>query len=225
MNLISALATVVAFIFTGAVWARYRRRGGRHLLYWSIGALLFGVGTLAETVLSVSFHPAALKAWYLSGAMLTAAWLGQGTVALLVRRRGVTPALTWALVVVSLLAVGLLVAAPVMGTVGYDVSQPVSSQYREILGRSGAVVALTIVLNIYGTITLVGGALYSAYLFWRKQVLLNRMVGNLLIAGGALMPATAGSFLRAGLVDWHSLSELVGVALMFLGYVQAVRGK
>ena len=85
--------------------------------------------------------------------------------------------------------------------------------------------ALTILLNIYGTLTLVGGALYSAYLFWRKKVLANRMFGNILIAAGALMPATAGTFVQAGLVDWLYLSELLGVLLMFSGFVLATASK
>ena len=78
--------------------------------------------------------------------------------------------------------------------------------------------ALTIILNIYGTITLVGGALYSAWLFWRKKILLNRMLGNMLIAAGALMPAMAGTFLRLGLVDWLYVSEFLGVVLMYAGF-------
>ncbi len=80
---------------------------------------------------------------------------------------------------------------------------------------------LTILLNIYGTIALVGGAIYSAYLFWRKKVLANRMIGNLLIAAGALMPAMAGSFVKAGLVDLLYLSEFVGVVLMYAGFLLA----
>jgi len=82
-------------------------------------------------------------------------------------------------------------------------------------------IALTIILNIYGTITLVGGAIYSAFLFWRKKVLINRMFGNILIAGGALLPALGGSFLKAGLPDWLYLSELLGVILMYAGFLQA----
>ncbi len=66
-----------------------------------------------------------------------------------------------------------------------------------------------------------GGALYSAYLFWRKSILVNRMLGNLLIAAGALMPAMAGSFVKAGLVDWLYVSELVGVVLMYAGFMLA----
>ena len=82
-------------------------------------------------------------------------------------------------------------------------------------------VILTILLNIYGTIALVGGALYSSFLFWRKKVLANRMLGNILIAAGALMPAMAGTFVRAGLVDWLYISELMGVVLMYAGFIQA----
>jgi len=33
-------------------------------------------------------------------------------------------------------------------------------------------------------------------------VLANRVVGNILIATGTLVPAMAGSFIKAGLVDW-----------------------
>jgi len=63
--------------------------------------------------------------------------------------------------------------------------------------------------------------LVSAYLFWRKRVLANRLVGNLLIAGGALLPAMAGSFVQAGIVDWLYISELIGVILMYAGFLQA----
>jgi hypothetical protein len=35
------------------------------------------------------------------------------------------------------------------------------------------------------------------------------------------MPATAGSFVRAGLVDWLYISELLGVILMYIGFLQA----
>jgi hypothetical protein len=154
--------------------------------------------------------------------MLTAAWLGQGTVFLLVRKPGVARGLAIALTVVSLIAAVLVFAAPLTPSAsGYVVSQPVSGQYKDILVRSGWITLLTILLNIYGTLTLVGGAIYSAYLFWRKQVLINRVVGNILIAAGALFPAMAGSLVKAGLVDWLYVSELLGVVIMYIGFLQA----
>jgi len=87
--------------------------------------------------------------------------------------------------------------------------------------RSTPITILTILLNIYGTLALVGGAIYSAYLFFRKRVLINRVIGNILIAAGALFPAMAGSFVGAGIVDMLYLSELIGVVLMYIGFLQA----
>jgi hypothetical protein len=225
MNYISIFSTLLAFGFTAAVFNRYLRKRRTYLLLWAFGLLLYGLGTLAEVVMSFTFSAPVLRIWYLSGAMLTAAWLGQGSVHLLVRKRGVAAALTGILSVVSLAALGLVLAAPLTSAAGaYDISQPLSAQYKEIMTRSGVIIALTILLNIYGTLTLVGGAIYSAYLFWRKKVLANRMFGNILIAAGALMPALGGSFLKAGLADWLYLSEFLGVILMYAGFLQATAG-
>jgi hypothetical protein len=220
MNFLPYLSTIVTFIFAAAVYNRYRQRGGMHLLLWAFGLLLYGLGTLCEVILGLTFSVFALKMWYLTGAMLTAAWLGMGTVHLLIRRGNTAMVLTWVLAAVSLLAFILVMFAPVTST-AYQVSRPVSEQYREIFSRNGLIILLTILLNIYGTLTLVGGAIYSAYLFWRKKILVNRMFGNILIAVGALSPAMGGSLLRAGLTDMLYLSELIGAILMFVGFLMA----
>jgi hypothetical protein len=224
VNYLPYLSTIVTFAFTAAVLNRYRQRGGIHLLLWAIGLFLYGLGTLCEVILGLTFNAFALKLWYLTGAMLTAAWLGMGTVHLLLRRGNVAWILTWILAGVSLLALILVFAAPVTSS-AYDVARPVSEQYKEIFTRNGLIILLTILLNIYGTLTLVGGAIYSAYLFWRKKILANRMYGNILIAAGALSPAMGGTFLRTGLVDFLYLSELVGVILMFIGFFLATSGR
>ena len=222
MHYISILSTIVSFFFAAAVFNRYRQRGGLHLLFWTIGLVLYGLGTLTEVVMLFTFNALALKVWYLSGAMLTAAWLGQGSVNLLVRKRGTARVLNISLLIVSLAALLLIFFAPITAAAAsFNPSDPVSSQYKEILVRSGLITFLTIFLNLYGTVTLVGGATYSAFLFWRKKVLLNRMLGNILIAAGALMPAMGGSFLKAGLPDWLYLSEFLGVLVMYVGFVQA----
>ena len=222
MHYIPFLSTLVTFAFVVAVFRRYLLRRGPHLLMWTIGLLWYGLGTLAEVILGLTFSGLVLKLWYLSGAMLTAAWLGQGTVHLLIRRRGVAWTLTGILTAVSLLAATLILLAPLTpGAASYSVTQAISSQYKGILTRGGLTIALTILLNLYGTIMLVGGAIYSAYIFWRKRVLFNRMIGNVLIAAGALAPAMAGSFVKLGLADVLYLSELVGVILMYIGFLQA----
>jgi hypothetical protein len=197
-----------------------------HLLLWGFGMFLYFLSTFFEIVLSNQFSEAAIKIWYIAGAMLVAAWLGQGTVHLLVRKGNIAMTLTYILAAVSLLAILLVMAAPLTGAqAGYDVTHPASEQYKEIMTRGGFIILLTILLNLYGTITLVGGALYSAFLFWRKEVLADRMFGSILIAIGGLSPALGGSFLKAGLFDFLYLSELVGVVLMFAGFLLATAGK
>jgi len=223
VNLLPYLSTLVTFAFTASVYNRYRQRGGIHSLLWAIGLFLYGIGTLSEVILGLTFNIFVLKLWYITGAMLTAAWLGMGTVHLLIRRGNTAPILTWALAGVSVLAFILVMMAPVTST-AYNIAHPASEQYKEIFARNGLIILLTILLNIYGTLTLVGGAIYSAFLFWRKKILANRMFGNILIAAGALSPAMGGTFLRVGLTDLLYLSELIGAVLMFIGFQMATSG-
>ena len=224
MNYIPYLSTIVTFAFVAAVYSRYRRRGGIHLLLWAIGLFIYGLGTLSEVILSLTFNILVLRIWYLAGAMLTAAWLGMGSVHLLVRKGNTARVLTWVLALVSALSLILVLTAPAL-TGNYVVSQPVSAQYKDFLTRSGFTIFLTILLNIYGTLTLVGGAIYSAFLFWRKKILANRMFGNVLIAAGALAPAMGGSLLKAGLADMLYVSEFIGAILMYIGFVLSTSGK
>ena len=81
---------------------------------------------------------------------------------------------------------------------------------------------LTPFFNLYGTVTLVGGAAYSAWIFWRKRVLLNRAIGNLLIAVGAILPAFGGTFSRLGIGGALYITELLGAVLIFAGYLRAI---
>ena len=221
MNLLYFATALIALVFAGAVLERCRQRGGVHLLAWGLGALLYGLAALAGGILSVGFSALALKTWYLGGAMLAAPWLGQGTVFLLLRRRGLATTLAALLLLLSLLAFELIRVAPLMGTDGYQVAIAPDEQYRQILVRNGLIVGLTIFLNLYGTITLLGGAIYSGYLFWRKRILPHRVTGNVLIATGALLPASGGTSVLAGVADWHSLNLLLGVILLYAGYVVA----
>jgi hypothetical protein len=227
MQYIPVLSTLVSFAFAGSIFYRYAHRKGVHLLLWGIGMVLYGIGTLCEVLLIYSFNPLVLKVWYITGAMLTAAWLGQGTVHLLVRRGNIAKILTIVLSVVSLLAIGLVLTAEINMTAAnaYQLTEPASAQYGDILVRNGFIVFLTIILNIYGTITLVGGAIYSAYIFWRKHILADRMIGNILIAIGALFPVMGGTFFKTGVVDLLYISELIGAILMYLGFLKATSSR
>lgn len=278
-QLLPILSSAIILFFAGHVFRRYFARGGAHLVVWGIGLSMFGVGSLAEAYSGIAWHPLMFRLWYLGGAILNAAWLGQGTVYLLrgqrlpnlivslafgyalsagtivllsrwltlssrvlfglvfltglvftigLQRRWihrwnpsyVTTALTVVLVVASLLASYMVFTMPVDG-VHFDTHQTLSAQYREILPKEATVRSLTPIFNIYGVLTLVGGALYSTWLLWRKEIVPHRVAGNLLIAMGALSLALASTLVRFGLGDYLYLGELSAAVLMFAGFLLA----
>ena len=81
--------------------------------------------------------------------------------------------------------------------------------------------SLTPFFNLYGTLALIGGACWSAFIFWRKRVLLHRVIGNVLIAFGAILPAFGGTFSRFGIPGALYISELLGAILLFIGFWRA----
>jgi drug/metabolite transporter (DMT)-like permease len=229
LNLILALVTaLVMFVFTAYVLQRYYARRKLYFLFWGLGLAMFGVATLAGALLAVSWNRWVFFSWYLFGAILTAAWIGQGTVYLLVRKRR-AHILTIILITASIVAVFMLLAVmPDLAEGIFVTSEPISEQYREILpaiSDGGYVRLSTIFFNIYGTITLVGGALFSTYLFWRKRVLPNRAIGNILIAVGALIIASASTLTRIGYGSLLVPGQLLAAVLMFSGFLVAAAPK
>jgi hypothetical protein len=72
--------------------------------------------------------------------------------------------------------------------------------------------------NTYGLIFLVGGAVWSAVQYARKQGSGDRVLGNWLIAIGALLPGIGGSFTRMGYVEVLFVTEFIGIILIWAGY-------
>ena len=246
-------STIIMLGFTIYVLQRFVVRRAPHFLFWGVGLAMFGAGSFAEAYLSLSWNRWVFFTWYLFGAALNAAWIGHGTLNLLVRK-------PWVKVVTALLVVGslfagylMLQAMPKLDTAAFMVSKPVSEQYgtkilepgqtppagaqtetityrgqqvtaiRGLLPLGSPVRLTTPFFNIYGLLTLVGGAIWSAYLFWRKRVLPNRVIGNVLIAGGALLIGSASTLTRLGYGQFLYLGELACAILMFIGFRFAAR--
>lgn len=218
-------SAVVSTIFAVLVFRRYatHKRAGRraaHLLLWGIGMVFYAIGGFCEGYYGAfGWNSLVFRLWYLCGAILVAAWLGQGTVYLLAKQK-------WANVLMIVLGVASLYAAVRVFAAQLDPTLMTASLHTgsELSGHaiaSGGVRSLTPFFNLYGTVTLVGGALYSSWIFWRKRVLLHRTIGNILIAVGAMLPAFGGTFSRFGLPNALYLSELLGTILMFAGFIRA----
>jgi hypothetical protein len=221
------VSSAIMLAFTVAVLQRWYTRRKAHFLFWGIGLAMFGASSFAEAYFALGRWSAPVFfVWYLFGAVLNAAWIGHGSLLLLVRKRWVH-ALTVALVAASLAAGALMVQA-ILKTNGsaYVGGIALSEQYRDLMpaiSEGGLVRLTTPFFNIYGLLTLVGGALWSAWLFMRKQVLPNRVVGNVLIAAGALTIALASTLTRLGVGAYLYLGELVAAGLMYAGFLIAAR--
>ena len=248
------VTTPLMLVFAAWVFVRYWQRRTMALLMWCIGLALFAVAAFAEAYSVFGFNDLVFRLWYLCGAVLTAAWIGQGTVYLLLRQK-------WGTITLAILSVLSLVATVIMFTTPFDplaVSRfnptvPLSEQYatkelrpndpiptwadvfvdngpngpvriqRGIIPLGVPIRATTGIFNIYGTIALVGGALYSTFLFWRKRVMGNRVIGNILIAAGALTIASGSTLTRLGFGAFLYPAEWVAAIVMFVGFFVAMR--
>ena len=247
------VSTAIMLGFTIYVLQRFFVRQAPHFLFWGVGLAMFGAGSFAEAYLSLAWNRWIFFVWYLFGAALNAAWIGHGTLNLLVRK-------PWVHVVTAVLVIGsffagylMLQVMPKLDETVFTTSKPVSEQYgtkllaegqtspadaqtatttyrgqtvtvvRGLLPLGSPVRLTTPFFNIYGLLTLVGGAIWSAYLFWRKRVLPNRVIGNVLIAAGALLIGSASTLTRLGYGQFLYLGELACAVLMFVGFRFAAR--
>ena len=213
-------SAIISFIFSFFIFKRYAEKRRPHLLLWGLGMVFYGIGGFCEAYFGVfGWNDTIFRMWYLFGAILVAAWLGQGTVYLLAKRRIAN------ILMVILGAASAYAAIRVFGA-QLDPNLLTTSVHTgsELSGHaivSPGIRTLTPFFNIYGVITLVGGAVYSAWIFYRKRVLLHRTIGNILIAVGALAPAFGGAFSRFGIPGALYIGELLGATLIFLGFLRA----
>jgi hypothetical protein len=217
LPILSSLASLACALF---VFRRFAGRKGLHLLVWGIGILMFGIGSASEAYYTaLGWSPTVFRLWYLFGAILVAAWLGQGTLYLMVRKSAAN-------VLLVILLVASIYGAIRVFTADLDPTLLTSSATTgsELSGHAiitPGVRILTPFFNVYGTVILVGGALWSALMFWRKRIMLHRTFGNILIAAGAILPAAGGTLSRMGVPNALYIGELLGVTLIFLGFLRS----
>jgi hypothetical protein len=86
--LIPAVTSLLAIIFSLALFDQWRDRHRAYQLIWGIGMLFFGIASGCEALgASSGWNELLYRTWYLTGAVWTAGWLGLGTAFLLGRTR------------------------------------------------------------------------------------------------------------------------------------------
>jgi len=213
IHYIPILTTIVSFAFTAALYRHWQRKPeAKYLMWWTLGAFTFGFGTLTESInVLFGWSVINMKAWYISGALLGAFPLAQGTVYLLLKKK-TADLLTWFFAAyITIAAIAIILA-------------PVDMSLVDPARLTGKVMTWTwarlfsILPNTYALLFLVGGAAWSAIQYARKGGSGNRVWGNWLIAIGGLLPGIGGSFTRLGYVEVLFVTELIGILLIWAGY-------
>ena len=220
----SAVMLLVTGVFSFLVMRGWWQKRRPHLFAWGFGLTLYFVASVAQVWLTFDWNPLLYRLWYWCGALMIPPWLGQGTVFLLVRRGSIAKNSFAALVLVSVMTFVWMFITPLTPPEPWIAGANLVTLTDEIMPPfSGSVRAFVPITNGIGTLMLIGGAIYSARLFNKKQIMRNRVIGNWFIALGGILPASGGYFIRTGLTSFKYTADVLGVILIFVGYVFATR--
>lgn len=213
VHILPVLTTALAIAFTIVLYHHWHgRTQARHLMWWLIGVVCFGLGALAEVITAIAgWRGSVFRLWYIAGALLGGAPLAQGTVYLLFTKR-----------TADRLAIGLIAYAAIAA--GFVIATPLAAPVADSNLLSGKVIEwewvrlLTPLINMYAVVFLVGGAAWSAVRYRRRGDTSSRVLGNWLIAIGAILPAIGGALARAGAAEALYVTELTGLLTIWAGY-------
>jgi hypothetical protein len=137
--LLPTLTSLLALLFAVMLLDQWRDRRHGFQLVWALGMAWFAIGSGAEAIAATSgWNEILYRAWYLAGAVWTAAWLGLGTAYLLGKTRfGYTYAV--------LLLLSGVVALMIRNTPAYAGAGPLPLLY--LIGA--AILALAIGVETY----------------------------------------------------------------------------
>ena len=215
--------TIVGAIFSGVLLNRYINGKRRpHELVWGIAFLMFAIAAGSQVYADAmgAWTPLSARTFYLFGAILNVGYLGLGTMYLLFSRR---------VAQISLAVTLLLTAYAIYSTFTVPLNLTALANTQEVDWKLlfSVDIAPRILAGVFsgvGSIIVIAGALWSAYVFWRKRIMKERMVGLILLALGTFTVAFGGTL--KGLLhndDYLYPTMAIGVVIMFLGYLQTIR--
>ncbi len=211
--LIPLASCIISLVFSLTVFDQFLARRKPYQLIWTIGLFMYFVSTGTEFWVGIwGLNQAIYRLWYLFGAILVAAYLGMGTLYLLTPRRA-------AHIIMVILFVASCYAIFRVFTASIDLN---TLQHLSGVAMPQGVRLMTPFFNTFGTVALVGGAIYSAFIFWRRRHMPHRVVSNILIAVGAILPAFGGLHIRfGGTINLFYLFELLGIIIIFAGFLRS----
>ena len=209
---IPIITTLFSVFFVLRIGKHYAAKPeAKYLLWWTIGIITYGLGTMTESINTIfGWTEINQKVWYIVGALLGGAPLAQGTVYLLMKKKTAN-IMTTVLVIVVIFASVAVFMSPV------DPSQVINNHLSGKTLTWHWVRYISPFINTYALIFLFGGAVFSAWKYYKNRAM-KRFLGNVYIAIGALLPGIGGSFTRFGYVEVLYVTELLGLICMYQGY-------
>jgi hypothetical protein len=218
--LISSADVILSLVFTVLVVLQYLQRKRVHQLMWGIALALWTIGVAAEVVATVrGWGNLTYRGYYATGALLIPAWLGMGTLFLVIGRKWANIILA-ALVVLSVIGIVLIAFSPIQATQLHNTG----GQFVPLkVFPFFPVELLLIVLNTFGAVAFVGGALWSVIQFARIQAMGERALATGFIAIGGIIAAAAHSLGVLAGIELFRISELLALVFIFVGFLMSSR--
>ena len=214
-------AALVAALFSVALVRRYAARRQSYEVIWALALLMYAAASVAVAFgVANGWTSGEFRVYWALGAVLNVPFLAQGELDLLIPRRGVRWALYVLLAFITAYTIAVVRTAEIHTAA---LTQDLPSG-KEVFGDGTAAHRLPQLIAIPAYLVLVGGTLWSAWRMRRRPELRDRFWGTLLIAFGATIIAGFGSaFAALGDLAPFSISLLVGIAVMFIGFLRATR--
>ncbi len=217
------LATAIATVFAQATGVRWSRSRSPQQGAWTVALALFALASAAlATGAGTGWDAGTFRIFYLLGAIINVPWLALGTVYLLFGR---VPGnrVRAVLLVFTGIAIGVMLATPIKGTIDPTGGIPVGKDHFGALPR-----ALAGIGSGVGALVVFAGAAWSAVRFARKRTPGSGKLasGNALIALGTLILASGGLLQGiAGKDTSFVISLALGIAVLYAGFVVASGGR
>jgi hypothetical protein len=211
VNIVPALTAIVAAVFALVVLRQYAAHHKTYQLMWATGFAMFAIAAFAGYLArSGGATETEYRLFYLFGAILNVAWLALGTVYLLAPRRWAD--ISFVVVVALSLAAAYAVIAPPVDLGAATAGKP--AYPNGSLART-----LALIGSGLGSLVLIGGALWSAWIFLRRRHNGRRALANVIIAVGVFIVALGGTAAFTGLGGVLEFTNLLGLAVIFAGFV------
>ena len=204
--------TILASVFFIETFRHYKHKRKEYLLWWIFGFAVFVISSITESINVLwGWHEANMKCWYIFGGLLGGFTLAQGMIYFLIPKK-VADVLTIIMLSIITMAIAFVIFSPT------HIPQHYNGKLNGSVLECKWIRIFSLFINLYAFFFLFGGALYSAYKYWKVVENEIRFQGNILIAVGALLPGIGSTFTRLGNVNVLFVTELFGLILIYYGY-------